>query len=38
MPNRVYKAHSLTLRRRNLGETDKIVTLFTREHGKLSAR
>lgn len=33
----VYKANALVLRRIPLGETDKIVTLFTREYGKLAA-
>src|SRR5581483_4451126 len=33
----VYKATGLVLHRLNLGETDKILTLYTREHGKLSA-
>lgn len=33
----VYKTNALVLRRIPLGETDKIVTLFTREYGKLSA-
>jgi DNA repair protein RecO (recombination protein O) len=33
----VYKANALVLRRIPLGETDKILTLFTREYGKLSA-
>ncbi len=32
-----YPATGLTLHRLNLGETDKILTLYTREHGKLSA-
>ena len=32
-----YSANGLVLHRLNLGETDKIVTLFTREFGKLSA-
>ena len=32
-----YTANGLVLHRINLGETDKIVTLFTREYGKLSA-
>ncbi len=32
-----YTAAGLVLRRINLGETDKILTLYTREHGKLSA-
>jgi DNA repair protein RecO (recombination protein O) len=35
--SRVYTAQAIVLRRRSLAETDKIVTLFTREHGKLSA-
>jgi DNA repair protein RecO (recombination protein O) len=34
---RVYRAHGIVLRRINLGETDKILTLLTREKGKLSA-
>ncbi|HZP84032.1 MAG TPA: DNA repair protein RecO [Chthonomonadaceae bacterium] len=33
----VYKATGLVLHRLNLGETDKILTLYTRENGKLSA-
>ena len=32
-----YSAKGLVVHRLNLGETDKIVTLFTREFGKLSA-
>jgi DNA repair protein RecO (recombination protein O) len=32
-----YTADSLVLRRLNLGENDRILTLYTREHGKLSA-
>jgi DNA repair protein RecO (recombination protein O) len=32
-----YKADGLVLHRINLGENDKILTLYTREHGKLSA-
>lgn len=35
MPN--YSATGLVLHRLNLGENDKILTLYTREHGKLSA-
>lgn len=35
MPN--YTATGLVLHRLNLGEADKILTLYTREHGKLSA-
>jgi DNA repair protein RecO (recombination protein O) len=34
---RVYKAQALVLRRISVGETDRILTLFTREYGKLSA-
>src|SRR5713226_6558304 len=34
---RVYKADALVLKRISVGETDRILTLFTREHGKLSA-
>jgi DNA repair protein RecO (recombination protein O) len=33
----VYKATGIVLHRSNLGETDKIVTLLTREAGKLNA-
>ncbi|MBC8104185.1 MAG: DNA repair protein RecO [Cytophagales bacterium] len=33
----VYKTNALVLRRIPLSETDKILTLFTREYGKLSA-
>ncbi len=33
----VYTATGLVLHRINLGETDKILTLYTRERGKLSA-
>ena len=32
----VYKADGIVLHRRNLGETDKILTFFCRDHGKLS--
>ncbi|MBW3622757.1 MAG: DNA repair protein RecO [Armatimonadetes bacterium] len=35
--SRVYHVQAVVMRRRNLAETDKIVTLFTRERGKLSA-
>jgi DNA repair protein RecO (recombination protein O) len=34
---RVYRAQAIVLRRINTGETDRVLTLFTREHGKLSA-
>lgn len=33
----VYKAEAIVIRRANLGEADRVVTLFTRERGKLSA-
>src|SRR5438105_3954447 len=33
----VYKANAIVLRRIPLGETDKIITLFTREYGKYNA-
>jgi len=33
----VYKAEGIVLRRANLGEADRVVTLFTREFGRLSA-
>ncbi len=32
----VYKAEAIVIRRRNLGEADRIVTLFSREYGKFS--
>src|SRR3990170_5071964 len=32
----VYKTEAIVLRRGNLGEADRIVTLFTREHGRLA--
>jgi DNA repair protein RecO (recombination protein O) len=35
--SRVFQADALVLRRSDLGEADRIVTLFTREHGKLRA-
>lgn len=31
----VYKAHGIVLKRRNVGEADRIITLFTREYGKI---
>jgi len=34
---RVYRASAVVIRQRNLGEADRIVTLFTEERGKLSA-
>ncbi len=35
--SRTYRANAIVLRRINIGETDRIVTLYTREKGKLSA-
>jgi DNA repair protein RecO (recombination protein O) len=32
---RLYRVQAIVLRRRNLGEADRILTLFTREAGKL---
>ena len=32
----VYKANGIVLSRRNLGETDRILTLFCRDNGKIS--
>lgn len=32
----VYKAEAIVLRRANLGEADRLVTLFTREFGRLA--
>ena len=34
---RTYSASAIVLKRIDLGEKDRILTLFTREHGKLSA-
>lgn len=34
---RVYRADAVVLRRLNVGETDRILTLFLRDRGKLSA-
>jgi len=34
---RTYKASGIVLHARNLGEADKIITLFTAEYGKLDA-
>jgi DNA repair protein RecO (recombination protein O) len=32
-----YRANAIVLKRLNYGETDRILTLYTREHGRLSA-
>ncbi|MEN6373079.1 MAG: DNA repair protein RecO [Armatimonadota bacterium] len=34
---RTYRATAIVLRRINIGETDRVITLYTREKGKLSA-
>ncbi len=34
----VYKAEGVVLGRRNLGEADRVLTLFTREFGRLQAK
>jgi DNA repair protein RecO (recombination protein O) len=34
---RLYRTCGLVLRQRDLGETDRIITLFTRDQGKVSA-
>lgn len=36
-PPRVYKTPAIVLRQRKLGDTDKIITLYSAEHGKLEA-
>jgi DNA repair protein RecO (recombination protein O) len=36
-PPRVYKSPAIVLRQRKLGETDKIITLYTAEYGKVEA-
>ena len=33
----VYKAEGVVLRRRVLGEADRVITFYTREHGKVDA-
>lgn len=33
----VYKAEGVVLRRRALGEADRVITFYTREHGKVAA-
>jgi len=35
--SRLYRVSGIIIRQRNLGEADRIVVLFTRERGKLSA-
>lgn len=35
--SRVYKAEGIILKRKNYGEADRILTVFTREYGKVRA-
>lgn len=34
-PNRVYTTHAVVLKRSNLGEADRIVTIFSKEYGRM---
>ncbi len=34
-PNRVYTTHAVVLKRRNVGEADRIVTIFSKEYGRM---
>jgi DNA repair protein RecO (recombination protein O) len=36
-PDRVYQAEAIVLRQFKLGEADKVLTLYTREYGKIRA-
>lgn len=36
-PPRVYKTPAIVLRQRRLGERDKVITLYSAEHGKIDA-
>lgn len=36
-PPRVYKAEGIILKRKNVGEADRILTIFTKEYGKVRA-
>ncbi len=35
MDNRFYKAEGIILKRKNIGEADKILTIFTKQRGKI---
>ena len=35
---RTYKSEGIIIKRRNIGEADKIVTLFTKDRGKIQAK
>lgn len=34
-PNRVYSTHAIVLKRSNLGEADRVVTIFSKEYGRM---
>ena len=36
-PERIYRTEAVVLRRRDLGEADRILTLYTRDYGKVRA-
>lgn len=35
---RTYKTEAIIIKRRNTGEADRLITVFTRDHGKLSIK
>ncbi len=35
IPPRIYKVEGIILKRKNVGEADRIITMFTKEYGKL---
>lgn len=35
---RTYKTEAIVIKRRNVGEADRLITVFTRDHGKLSLK
>jgi DNA repair protein RecO (recombination protein O) len=37
LPERVYRTEAIVLRRHDLGEADRILTLYTRDYGKVRA-
>lgn len=34
-PGRIYTAHAIVLKRRSVGEADRIVTIFSKEYGRM---
>lgn len=34
-PSRIYTAHAIVLKRRNIGEADRILTIFSKQYGKM---